>query len=262
LPALVVEKASEAFPTLDMLLQKRTLCGVEKADLLAGIADGLGAIHVSNVTPQNMLGQLLNPCCKAVSLCHGDLKPANILIFTNEQNSTLTPKLSDFAFSRSWKEPKSSGGTEYWNAPECCELRSGPIGDPRSPLRDHFSLGLVFWNVFRNELPFDDIAAEGDSSIEKRRRVQTAKESGHLLDRLATLKQSENYVSPLPFSDLAFILTSKTVQEAFLFESENISDTADNDDAILSIVETLDYLLQPVPERRQRQYVHLPTELR
>jgi serine/threonine protein kinase len=127
-------------------------------------------------------------------LIHGDLKPANILIFEDARSSSLVPKLSDFAFSRTWKESQSSGGTEYWNAPECCELRSGPIGNPRSQLRDYFSLGLVFWNVFRDEKPFQDIGSEEDASINIRRRIQMAKESGHLIKRLTTLKESEEYV--------------------------------------------------------------------
>ena len=46
LPALVVERASEYFPTLQSLVENRKLRGVQKADILAGIANGLGAIHV------------------------------------------------------------------------------------------------------------------------------------------------------------------------------------------------------------------------
>ncbi|KAH6974500.1 hypothetical protein BKA56DRAFT_734054 [Ilyonectria sp. MPI-CAGE-AT-0026] len=125
LPALVVERASEHVPTLQSLIENRKLRGVQKADVLAGIADGLGAIHL-------------------LTLVHGDLKPSNVLIF--EQGTNFVPKLSDFAFSRSWKESLPSGGTEYWNAPECCEFGSQKIkGDGGHPsYRDVFSLGLMF----------------------------------------------------------------------------------------------------------------------
>jgi hypothetical protein len=47
LPALVVELACADFPTLDTLLMRRSLANTEKAEILAGICDGLEALHVS-----------------------------------------------------------------------------------------------------------------------------------------------------------------------------------------------------------------------
>jgi len=46
MPALVVERASESHPTLTELLKGPELPGVQKAEILAGITDGLAAIHV------------------------------------------------------------------------------------------------------------------------------------------------------------------------------------------------------------------------
>jgi hypothetical protein len=97
----------------------------------------------------------------------------------------LCPKLSDFAFAYTWNEGQSSGGTQYWNAPECCDDRNVFTGDRRSPLRDRYSLGLVFWNVFRNELPF--VGLEPQS-------ITQAKEDGYLVKILQNLKETEKYV--------------------------------------------------------------------
>ncbi|KAH6873480.1 kinase-like domain-containing protein [Thelonectria olida] len=165
LPALVVERASAHCPTIQSLIESRKLRGVQKADILAGIVDGLAVIN-------------------SLSLVHGDLKPANILIV--EQGTNIVPKLSDFAFSRSWREPLPSGGTEYWNAPEYCEFSTRKYHGSNIPprCRDLFSLGLVFWYVLNEKLPFEDIGEEADSSNQTRRKITAAKESGHLLGQL------------------------------------------------------------------------------
>ena len=119
-----------------------------------------------------------------LTLVHGDLTPANVLIF--EQGTNIVPKLADFAFSRSWRESLPSGGTEYWNAPECCEFSSQKINDDdgHPSYRDLFSLGLMFWYVLNDKLPFADIGEETDNSNEVRRKITTAKESGYLLRQL------------------------------------------------------------------------------
>jgi serine/threonine protein kinase len=112
------------------------------------------------------------------------LKPANVLIF--EEGTNIVPKLADFAFSRSWRESLPSGGTEYWNAPECCEfsLQETKDDEGHPSYRDLFSLGLVFWYVLNDKLPFADIGEEIDKSNETRRKITAAKESGYLLKEL------------------------------------------------------------------------------
>ena len=51
LPALVVEKASNDYPTLEHLLSANLkLSYVEKAEILAGVTSGLELIHVSNMS--------------------------------------------------------------------------------------------------------------------------------------------------------------------------------------------------------------------
>jgi len=106
-------------------------------------------------------------------------------MFNDAQTSYLRPKLSDFAFSNTWEEKCISGETSLWNAPECCVDRTVINGDPRSPLRDRYSLGLVFWNVFHNELPFLDLPPES---------ITRAKEEVFLLKRLQGLKETRDYV--------------------------------------------------------------------
>jgi serine/threonine protein kinase len=119
------------------------------------------------------------------------LKPANVLIF--EQGTNIVPKLSDFAFSRSWREALPSGGTEYWNAPECCEFSSHKAHDDyHHSYRDLFSLGLIFWYVLNEQLPFADIGEETNDTNEIRSQITAAKESGHLLKKLEA--DSKRYV--------------------------------------------------------------------
>jgi hypothetical protein len=47
MPALVVERASSSWPTLAHLLEGPELPGVQKSEILAGITDGLIAVHVT-----------------------------------------------------------------------------------------------------------------------------------------------------------------------------------------------------------------------
>jgi len=127
-----------------------------------------------------------------------------------ETDSTIVPKLSDFAFSRSWKEDEASGGTEYWNAPECCPLRSNPsqVGDPgaHSPLRDLFSLGLIFWTILYETKPFVDLGGENDDSNPTRRRITEAKESGYLVEKLKS--EGNKYVSfPWRLSQAPYVIS-------------------------------------------------------
>ena len=86
-----------------------------KIRFCSDVANGLEAIHEAGFV-------------------HGDLKPANVLIFCEE--SRFVAKLADFGFS--FKESIDvAGGTEGWQAPETKSLEPG----------DRFSYGLLIWSV-------------------------------------------------------------------------------------------------------------------
>ena len=117
---------------------------------------------------------------------HGDLKPANILIFDNE-NGTFVPKLSDFSFSTDVRSPDVQilGGTEYWNAPECSEYAPASVRAVcNRPARDVYSLGLVFWTVFYENHPFYGTPAEVQEGGELARKLYDLKMGDFLADKL------------------------------------------------------------------------------
>ncbi|KAF1992975.1 hypothetical protein P154DRAFT_583255 [Amniculicola lignicola CBS 123094] len=86
-----------------------------KVRFCSDIANGLDAIHEAG-------------------FLHGDLKPANVLIFREE--SRFVAKLADFGFSTK-ESLQAAGGTFDWQAPE----------DESSALGDCFSYGLLIWSV-------------------------------------------------------------------------------------------------------------------
>ena len=86
-----------------------------KVRFCSDIANGLDAIHEAG-------------------FLHGDLKPANVLIFREE--SRFIAKLADFGFSTK-ESLQAGGGTFGWQAPE----------DESSALGDCFSYGLLIWSV-------------------------------------------------------------------------------------------------------------------
>jgi serine/threonine protein kinase len=100
-PLLVVELANAAAPTLQTYYENQ---GIHKSsgdelNLIADIADGISALHMCGVV-------------------HGDLKPANILLFKDPEISTdLVAKVCDFGFADTNREHR--GQTIYWAAPEC-----------------------------------------------------------------------------------------------------------------------------------------------
>jgi serine/threonine protein kinase len=62
---------------------------------------------------------------------HGDLKPANVLLFHEDRR--VVAKLADFGFAAE----KHAGGTAGWEAPEKISSREA----------DRFSYGLLMWSV-------------------------------------------------------------------------------------------------------------------
>ncbi|KAF3937653.1 Ankyrin-3 [Dactylella cylindrospora] len=123
--AIIVELADPTAPTLAHWMEggriKAEDIGV-KSFLMSDIINGLSALHHVGIT-------------------HGDIKPANILMFPTERR--LVAKVSDFGFSDVNERSRTpAGGTDYWIAPEC-QVGSSTF-DKRwacSPARDVYSLG-------------------------------------------------------------------------------------------------------------------------
>jgi serine/threonine protein kinase len=170
-------------------------------------------------------------------------------MFEDHQSHDLVPKLSDFAFSRTWKEKELSGGTEYWNAPECCEFRTMAVVDSQTSLRDLFSLGLVFWNVFHEKRPFEKIGSERDADEQTRLKITHAKETGYLIHEL---EHGPSYVRN-PFDASLNICNKEPFQDYILGkkDEEVWIEANDDADALLTIREILRHLLQPQPENRR-----------
>lgn len=82
---------------------------------------------------------------------HGDLKPENILLFRNVADETFTLKITDFEFSRSYREDmliKTMRGTLNYAAPEIL-CRESFIG----PEIDIWALGIILYIMtFKTQL--------------------------------------------------------------------------------------------------------------
>ncbi|KAI1088281.1 hypothetical protein F5B19DRAFT_496567 [Rostrohypoxylon terebratum] len=162
-PQLVMELASSDL--LDFLKKGGgDISYQQRYSLCSDIANGLDAIH-------------------KCELVHGDLKPGNILIFTDPNRPVA--KLSDFGLSVG--EPGSDetsvrlGGTPGWRAPELEENKS--LSRLDIPKTDIYSFGLVAWST---------LLATGESprgSSEAQRRTWVINELSKCEARLSrTLK--------------------------------------------------------------------------
>ncbi|KAI8941751.1 hypothetical protein NX059_002955 [Plenodomus lindquistii] len=110
---LVLELAHEDLASA--LKQKDAPPDFMKVRFCSDIANGLEAIHQAQIV-------------------HGDLKPANVLIFRGE--TRFVAKLADFGFSTD-EDTQALGGTPGWQPPE---TKSSLLGDC-------FSYGLLVWSV-------------------------------------------------------------------------------------------------------------------
>ena len=148
LPILVVEHADNRFPDLSLFLDSQHNPNLPErlpfetaATLIADIADGVAALHNHDIV-------------------HADLKPANILIFSDHAIPCgLVAKVADFGFSgmttyrqdglRVPSRDPPRGGTVEWNAPECMRGASTTTSSSRQeqpyelPSRDIYSFGLL-----------------------------------------------------------------------------------------------------------------------
>ncbi|KAL9632393.1 MAG: hypothetical protein Q9164_005345 [Protoblastenia rupestris] len=131
-PFIALELADMDLATL--LQNENVVSPSEKLDLVQDIACGLDAIH-------------------EIGLVHGDLKPANVLIFGEPEG--WVAKLADFGGAANvgkdgfWE----GGGTVGWRAPEVRELyESGKALDLSVLDRvDNYSFGLLLWSIFLRE---------------------------------------------------------------------------------------------------------------
>ncbi|OGM43277.1 hypothetical protein ABOM_008652 [Aspergillus bombycis] len=80
-------------------------------------------------------------------IIHGDLKPDNVLIFANPEESGYRAKLADFGSAITLPDfrsrIRSSGGTPDWQAPECVR----PLGRSGLIRTEIYSFGLILFNT-------------------------------------------------------------------------------------------------------------------
>ncbi len=118
------------------VMEKETLSFEQKEQIAQGILKGVAFLHNYKVT-------------------HRDLKPANILIVKHQGN--YIPKIADFGLSKqaaiddkSYFENSIQGGTIAYSSPE--QL----LGKEQLHLNtDIWSVGVVLYNLFTGELPFN-----------------------------------------------------------------------------------------------------------
>ena len=135
---------------LAVLLQnEKVISPVEKLDLVQDVACGLDAIH-------------------EIGLVHGDLKPANVLIFGKPD--AWVAKLADFGGAANVSKDGfwEGGGTVGWRAPEVSEFYGSGKALDMSVLdrADNYSFGLLLWSIFLREkagAPHD----ESDTDVER-----------------------------------------------------------------------------------------------
>jgi serine/threonine protein kinase len=131
-PAIVMELAYDMAPTLTELL-KQPLSPLTKRSIVNNIFDGLYALH-------------------SIKVCHGDIKPDNILIFPVDGNAGILyqARISDFGFAFVHGQIPRGTGTDGWNAPECYHEQSEPLEREKANGRDVFSAALIMKAVFNS----------------------------------------------------------------------------------------------------------------
>jgi hypothetical protein len=134
LPVIFLEMAQ--LGSLDAFLHLNHPDTISRAQLVEDVGNGLLALHESGII-------------------HGDLKPDNILIFTENSPRKFVAKIADFGSSNILSallsgehDPKEEvyqtrGGSGLWNAPEW--RRSMSLKDLISG--DTYSFGLVAWSI-------------------------------------------------------------------------------------------------------------------
>ena len=136
----------------------------------AALADALAETHKSNI-------------------CHGDLKPSNVLLV-----GTGRPMLVDFNLSLDMGDASRLGGTLPYIAPEQLQalvaVRNGQTGQRLDAHCDLFSLGAILYELLTGQLPFGHPKTDGlfssvaaDVLASRRAGVRPIRELNPKIDR-------------------------------------------------------------------------------
>lgn len=192
-PALVLDLASLRTPTLATFLQS-SLTVRRRLDFISDIFDGLYALH-------------------SVGICHGDIKPQNILLFpqSNVPERDLIAKISDFGYAfLSGKAPRGRG-TSGWMAPECSEYAEDrALVSVEAYGRDVFSAALVFEYLI-NSTPDTEIAQDCISEqddLENDNGKPTA-QTPRAADQLTSVTRNTEKVLKRVLSELVPLMKTK-----------------------------------------------------
>ncbi|VDP86329.1 unnamed protein product [Echinostoma caproni] len=124
----------------------------------------------------------LHNCCQP-AIVHGDLKPANMLLF----NAGLNLKLTDFGSARSLDSGESRRpGTLIYTAPEISCVREG-MALEYTEKSDVYSLAISLWEVLARQRPYANSTRRCKFSIFwdlYRRRPTPLRECPPLLSKL------------------------------------------------------------------------------
>ncbi|RBR09908.1 hypothetical protein FVER53590_13698 [Fusarium verticillioides] len=143
MPSFVLEAAEidlERFLDNPKALEYRKVLG-----LAVDIATGVRALH-------------------DVGIIHGDIKPANVLIFKDPQ-LTYVAKIADFGSSLLRSDIKSPMklpfGSGFWQAPECRDHLNGD----QLTKADIYSVGLVLWRLLAGDMMHLSLDAVKDDGL-------------------------------------------------------------------------------------------------
>ncbi|KAM5349443.1 hypothetical protein ACJ41O_005948 [Fusarium nematophilum] len=148
-PSLVLEYADAG--TLHEAINNEAIPKRLGLKLCLDVANGLSALHECGII-------------------HSDVKPANILLFTNEKLG-LIAKVADFGYSLVESgEGARLAGTVPWTAPEWGEW----IPIDKLAKADIYSFGLLVWAVMTNSnAPFQHIGLRDPRAIDRLKETDT-----------------------------------------------------------------------------------------
>ncbi len=109
--------------------------------------------------PFALILTILIQVCSAIehihqnNMIHGDIKPSNIFVSINTENGKPIAKVLDFEFAQIIGNTTARfGGTYHYMSPE----QTGMIQRSVDHRSDLYSLGIVFFQLLTNQVPFTD----------------------------------------------------------------------------------------------------------